>query len=221
MIIKTTLSAQVVLSYQRFGVKENSVPEDKKNNNVESQDVEVEAAGQEEVSEADSGDVSAEAEHVEEDRETLRQERDESKDRLLRLAAEFENYKKRMERERDTIIRYAGENILRELLSTLDNLDRALEQGTADSEDAQAKLDGMVEGVDLTRKGLLSTLEKFEVVPLESVGQEFNPNEHEALTMEASDDVPANHVLQEFAKGYRFRDRLLRPAKVVVSKGTE
>jgi molecular chaperone GrpE len=68
---------------------------------------------------------------------------------------------------------------------------------------------------------LLSTLDKFEVVPLESAGKQFDPNEHEAMVMEASDKVPANHVLQEFAKGYRFKDRLLRPAKVVVSRGKE
>jgi molecular chaperone GrpE len=79
----------------------------------------------------------------------------------------------------------------------------------------------LLEGVELTQKGLLATLEKFDVVAIESVGKEFDPNEHEAMTMEASDTVPAKHVLQEFAKGYYFRDRLLRPAKVVVSQGTE
>ena len=191
--------------------------EDKKNNDIETEEVDIETTGTDE----DFDTFPDEAEHVEQDIAALQQEAGENKDRLLRLAAEFENYKKRMERERDTIVKYAGENILRELLNTLDNLDRALEQGTADSQDVQKKLDGMVEGVDLTRKGLLSTLEKFEVVPLESVGQEFNPNEQEALTMEASDEVPANHVLVEFARGFRFKDRLLRPAKVVVSKGPE
>ncbi|GAB4345550.1 MAG: nucleotide exchange factor GrpE [Desulfobulbaceae bacterium] len=149
----------------------------------------------------------------------LEKELADTQDRLLRLAAEFENYKKRVAREQETLVKYAGENILRELLATVDNLDRALEQGSADTEDVQQKLDSMLEGVELTRKGLLATLEKFEVVPLESVGGEFNPNEHEALTMEPSEEMPANHVLTEFVKGYRFKDRLLRPAKVVVSSG--
>jgi len=153
------------------------------------------------------------------DMEQLKQELAESRDQLLRLAAEFENYKKRMAREQETLIKYAGENILRELLSAADNLDRALEQGSADSGDAQKSLDALLQGVSLTQKGLLATLEKFEVVPIDSVGSEFDPNEHEAMTMEPSDTVPANHVLQEFAKGYRFKDRLLRPAKVVVSQG--
>lgn len=153
--------------------------------------------------------------------EQLQQELAESRDQVLRLAAEFENFKKRMAREHESLIKYAGENILRELLSSIDNLDRALEQGSTDSGAAQQKLDALLEGVRLTQKGLLATLEKFDVVPIESVGREFDPNEHEAMTMEANDTVPANHVVQEFARGYRFKDRLLRPAKVVVSQRTK
>ncbi|MHB8790639.1 MAG: nucleotide exchange factor GrpE [Desulfobulbaceae bacterium] len=150
----------------------------------------------------------------------LRQEADEYKDRLLRLAAEFENYKKRMERERESLLKYAGENILRELLATVDNLDRALEQGTAESGDAKNQLASLLEGVELTRKGLLAGLEKFGVSPVASVGQAFDPNVQEAMTMEASAEVPANHVVREFVKGYRFKDRLLRAAKVAVSAGS-
>lgn len=160
-----------------------------------------------------------ESEGMESDIEQLQNDLAESQDQLLRLAAEFENFKKRITRERETLVKYAGENVLRELLTTVDNLDRALEQGLADSDDAGNKLDAMLEGVELTRKGLLATLEKFEVKPVESVGQEFDPSEHEAMTMEASDTVPANHVLTEFVRGYRFKDRLLRAAKVVVSSG--
>lgn len=168
-----------------------------------------------------AADFLEEAEQVEQDIEILRQEAESNRDKLLRLAAEFENYKKRMERERASIIKYAGENILRELLPTTDNLERALEQASVNSEDLEKKIQGMVEGIDLTRKGLLATLEKFEVYPIESVGKKFDPNEQEAMTMEPSDNVPENHVLSEFVKGYRFKDRLLRAAKVVVSKGPQ
>lgn len=160
------------------------------------------------------------AEQLEGDIEAIRQEAEATRDQLLRLAAEFENYKKRMERERATLAKYAGEQILRELLTTVDNLDRAVEQGTGESDDAAKKLEALLEGVNLTRKGLLATLEKFEVVPIESVGKPFDPNEQEALTMEPSTEVPANNVLREFVKGYRFKDRLLRAAKVVVSAGS-
>jgi molecular chaperone GrpE len=165
--------------------------------------------------------AAAEADQLTREIAILRQEADENRDRLLRLAAEFENYKKRMERERESLLKYAGENILRELLVTVDNLERALEQGTPESDDSSKQLASLLEGVELTRKNLLSGLEKFGVSPVESVGRPFDPNEQEALTMEASTEVPANHVLREFVKGYRFKDRLLRAAKVVVSAGPQ
>ena len=126
-----------------------------------------------------------------------------------------------MERDKEKMLKYAGENIFRELLPTVDNLGRALEQGQAETGDAQQKLDALLEGVELVNKGLLSILEKFEVTPVDSVGQEFNPDEMDALTMAPSDEVPKNHVVQEFAKGYRFKDRVLRHAQVVVSSGKD
>lgn len=154
-----------------------------------------------------------------EGREQLEQELETVRDQLMRIAAEFENYKKRMEREQAKTARYAGENILRELLPTVDNLERALEQGADSNADLTGKLNGLLEGVGLTHKGLLATLERFGVQPVESVGQCFNPGEQDALVMEASNEMPANHVLREFAKGYRFKDRMLRHAQVVVSSG--
>jgi molecular chaperone GrpE len=150
---------------------------------------------------------------------TLREELEKTKERVLRIAADAENYKKRMEREKEKMLKYAGENILRELLPTVDNLERAMEQGRAETGDAGKQLEALLEGVDLTYKGLLSVLEKFNVQPIESVGREFNPDEMDALTMEASETMPVNHVLREFAKGYRFKDRVLRHAQVVVSSG--
>ena len=171
---------------------------------------------------ADLGDVEPIAEaggDQENEVEALRRERDETREQVMRVAAEFDNYKKRMERERSKLLKYAGENILRDLLSTLDNLDRAIEQGGAVAEDDAKKFESMLQGVELTRKGLVATLERFGVEPLAAAGLSFNPDEHEALAMEASDEAPANHVLREFAKGYRFKDRVLRHAKVVVSSG--
>ena len=151
--------------------------------------------------------------------EALQEQLEETRDRLMRLAAEFENYKKRMERERSRLLKYAGENILRDLLATVDNIDRAVEQGSAAADDDSKKLVAMLEGLALTRKGLMATMERYGVEPLASVGQQFNPDEHDAMVMEPSDEVPANHVLQEFARGYRFKDRVLRHARVVVSSG--
>jgi len=141
------------------------------------------------------------------------------RDKMLRTAAEFDNYKKRMERDRLSALKYASESVLREILPVVDNLERALAQGVVASVDAQTNLASLLEGVQLTLKSLLAALEKFEVKPMNSIGQPFDPKIHEALVMEASDEVPASHVLSEFEKGYFYKDRLLRVAKVIVSSG--
>jgi len=178
---------------------------------------EQEAVQEEPAASNDSEAVSAEdasLNDLQEELEQARKEAQEHYDKLLRLAAEFENYKKRMEREQQNALKYAEENILKELLPTLDNLERAMEEGRKAGEGK-----ALLEGVEMTLKGLLATLEKFGLSPIDSVGQAFDPNYHEALTMEPSEDVPANHVIREFQKGYRYKERLLRAAKVVVSSG--
>lgn len=141
------------------------------------------------------------------------------RDKVLRVAAEFENYKKRMERERATMLKYAGEAIFRELLPVVDNLERAIAQGIVEGLDPEKNLESLREGVALTLKRLLDVLERFEVRPLTSAGEAFDPNVQEALAMEPSGSVPANHVISEFEKGYSYKDRLLRAARVVVSSG--
>ena len=152
-------------------------------------------------------DISVE---LEETREKLLH----SEEKVLRLAAEFENTKKRLQRERETSLKYAEENILKELLPGIDNIERAMEQGRESN-----SVDSLLEGIELTRKGLLATLEKFEVKAIESVGEPFDPNIHEAVAMEETDEIEPNRVLKEFQKGYQYKDRLLRAAKVIVSKG--
>jgi len=144
-----------------------------------------------------------------------REEAREAHDKLLRMAADFENQKKRLQREKETAIKYAEENLIKEILPSLDNLERAMNLDR-DSVDCAMNL---LEGVELTQKGLLDTLGKFGLTALSSVGEPFDPNFHEALAMEASKEVPAQNVLQEFEKGYMLKERLLRAAKVVVSKG--
>jgi molecular chaperone GrpE len=137
----------------------------------------------------------------------------ESEDKVLRLAADFENTKKRLEREREMSLKYAEENILRELLPGIDNIERAMDQGRESD-----NIEGLLEGVELTRDGLVATLEKYGVKAIESIGQPFDPNIHEAIAMEESEEIAPNMVLREFQKGYVYKDRLLRPAKVIVSK---
>ena len=151
--------------------------------------------------------------------EEIQAEANEWQDKALRSVAEFENYKKRMERERSAMLKYSGEPIFRELLPVVDNLERAVEQGVVDGVEAEQNLKALLEGVELTLKSLQATLEKFEVKPIETVGQPFDPTIQEALSMEASESIPANHVVSEFEKGYHYKDRLLRAARVIVSSG--
>jgi molecular chaperone GrpE len=146
--------------------------------------------------------------------EETRQKLLESEEKVLRLAAEFENTKRRLERERETSLKYAEENILKELLPGIDNIERAMEQG----QDSNS-VENLLEGIELTRNGLLATLEKFGVKSIESVGEPFDPNLHEAVAMEETEEMEPNRVLKEFQKGYQYKDRLLRAAKVIVSKG--
>ncbi len=143
------------------------------------------------------------------------------KDTLLRTIAEQENFKKRMEKERLASLKYAGEEIFRKILPSVDNLERALQQGVVDGADAAQNLKALAEGVEMTLKSLVAALGKFEVKAIDSVGQPFDPQQQEALVMEASDTVPANHVISEYEKGYFYKDRLLRPAKVIVSSGAK
>jgi len=182
--------------------------------------VEVENAA-EAPGEAPDAMAQAELDAVDPEKELLdaREEVAGLRDRMLRMAAENENFKKRVERERLAGLKYAGETIFREILPVVDNLERAIGQGITDGADAEKNLSALLAGVQLTLKSLLATLEKFAVKAVESVGKPFDPQQQEALTMDASDTIPANHVILEFEKGYFYKDRLLRAAKVVVSSG--
>jgi molecular chaperone GrpE len=171
------------------------------------------------VSQESGQSVEIEASDPEQELAEAKEEIAQLRDKMLRMAAENENFKKRMERERQLSLKYAGEVILREMLSVVDNLERAVSLGDADGITAEQNLQALLEGVQLTLKSLLTTLEKFEVKPITGIGEPFDPQHQEALTMEQSDDIPANHVISEFEKGYYYKDRLLRPAKVIVSAG--
>lgn len=183
------------------------------------QDEQVSAAHEE--TEADRGnDIGSENEqNLKEDYQALSEEVEAYKDKLLRLGADFENYKKRMGREQAARMKYAGEPVLKEMLHVIDNLERGMAHA-AEGSDSEQHLSALLEGVELTHKRLLASLEKFEVTSIESVGQPFDPNIQEAMTMEASDTIPANHVITEFERGYYYKDRLLRAAKVIVSSGS-
>jgi molecular chaperone GrpE len=146
-------------------------------------------------------------------------EHQETYDRLLRVTAEFENYKKRMSREMEDFRKYANQSLLKEMLSVVDHIELAIQATGAPSTADMS----MVEGLNLTLKEFLRILEKFKVKPIEAVGQPFNPQVHEAIMQEPCERLPENTVVREMQKGYTIHDRLLRPSLVVVSapRGTQ
>ncbi|MFQ5699921.1 MAG: nucleotide exchange factor GrpE [Myxococcota bacterium] len=151
------------------------------------------------------------------DASTLQAQLDEARDKYLRLAADFENYKRRTLRERQELFQYANEGLVKELLVTVDNLDRALDYAQQSiGEDGDKTL---LEGVELTRRSLWGALEKIGVAMEDPTGEPFDPNLHEAVRQVSTSAVPAGHVVEVLQKGYVLKDRLLRPALVVVSSG--
>jgi len=143
----------------------------------------------------------------------LEGELSEAQERVLRTAADAENFKKRLQREKEEQTRYANESFMRELLPVIDNLERALEHS-----EAGAGQGDLVEGLNMTLKGFLDTMTRFGCTQVEAEGKAFDPNFHEAVSQEESADHQPNTVLKELQKGYMLKERLLRPAMVLVSK---
>jgi molecular chaperone GrpE len=139
----------------------------------------------------------------------------ELKDRWLRAAADLENYKKRAGKEKDELLKFANERVLKDILPVLDDLDRTVEAaGTSIEPGVNALLDG----VKMVQKKFILQLEKHGVSTFASVGQAFDPNQHEAV-QQAHSEVPAGGVAAEARRGFFLNGRLLRPALVVVSLG--
>ena len=145
----------------------------------------------------------------------LATERDEMKDRMLRVAAEFENWKKRARKEQTDAVASARESVLRDMLEIADNLERAQAQSGDGVVDGAA----VMKGVSLVLRLFQQKLERYEVKPFEVTGQPFDPRVHEAVSRIESADVPSGAVAAELQKGYRVGERLLRPALVSVSTG--
>jgi len=128
-----------------------------------------------------------------------------------RAAADYSNYKRRTDEERDTVALFANALLIGKLLAVLDDFDRALDHVPPDTDDS------WVEGVRLVERKLRGVLEAEGVTPIESIGQPFDPNVHEAVVHEDTADYPDNHVIDELQRGYRLHDRVLRPALVKVA----
>ncbi len=137
-------------------------------------------------------------------------------DRFLRQVAELENFKKRMTREKGETIRYANENIIRDLLPVLDNLERAVDHAKGGGNGKP-----LLEGVEMVLKGFLDVLNKHGVTQISAKGELFDPERHEAIAQVESEEHKPNTVMEEHHKGYYLLDRLLRPSLVSVAKPPE
>ena len=146
--------------------------------------------------------------------EAYKAESEKQHDQMLRTIAEFDNSRKRTEREKEESLKYALESFVKELIPTIDGIERAI-QSTRESEDFAA----LAEGVEMIYKGILSTLEKRGVIPIDAVNESFDPMQHEAVMHVESENVPENHVIEEWQKGYLLHNRVIRPSMVSVSKG--
>lgn len=140
-------------------------------------------------------------------------ERDALRDQLLRARAEFDNYRKRTAREIEGIRKAAAADLIRDLLPVVDNLERALSH-------AGEPRDGLAQGVDLVLRHFCEMLAARGLEPIPALGEPFNPEVHEALAQQPSEEYPADAVMAEWERGYRIGDLVLRPAKVVVSGGS-
>ena len=145
--------------------------------------------------------------------DTLTREKTALYDQLLRRAAEFENYRRRIERERSDAYQRARVEVLVEFLPVVDNFERAL----SSLEDSGGDAEALRQGVELIHKQFKDALSKFGLEPVDAIGQTFDPHLHEAVTIEATDKHKENTVIEEFQRGYKIGDKLLRPAKVKVA----
>ena len=146
--------------------------------------------------------------------EAAENEAKENYDRFLRVSAEFENYKKRSTRQIDEFRKFANESLVKDILCVVDNLERAVDSSQNDG----VKNNTIVEGVNLTIDEISKIFKKFNVKPILSLNEPFDPNFHKAVMQEENEEYPDNVVLKELQKGYLMHDRLLRPAMVIVSK---
>lgn len=154
--------------------------------------------------------------------EELTKEKDDLQERLLRLQAEFENFRRRGLKERQEAHNYGHQNLVKDLLPTVDNLERAIAASAGSAEGSGGEdLQALLQGIELVQREFLGVLGKYGVARIEAANRPFDPNVHEAMTQIVDDSVPSGTVVQVLEEGYKLRDRMLRPSRVVVSKQSE
>ena len=150
--------------------------------------------------------------------EKLRAERDALLDRLARLQAEFDNARKRAVREQQDFREFAAADVIKNFLPILDSFERALKAGGDSNSNSNSNSNDFRNGIELIYRQFQDALQKIGVQPIASLGQAFDPRVHEAVEMVDTSEVPDHHVLDELQRGYRYKERLLRPAMVRVAR---
>ena len=166
---------------------------------------------------AEKNQVEDPLEKLAEKLESKENEAQENYDRLLRVTAELENYKKRVTREMEDFRKFSNQSLIKEMLSVVDNLELAMNSTSGDKTVDK----GLLDGLEMTHREILKVFDKFNVKPISAKNQPFDPAFHEAVMQEETEDYPANTVINELQKGYLIHDRLLRPSMVVVAKSKE
>src|SRR5438132_11277092 len=162
---------------------------------------------------ADAADADAgQSPDLQREIEALKKEREELYDRVLRKQAEFENYKKRMDREKSDFMQFASAELMKEILNALDSFELALKNAST-----QTGGQNMLRGFELIYKQLQDTLSRFGLTPIEAKGKKFDPHFHQAVSTQPTDEAEENTVVEEMRKGYLLNGRLLRPAMVAVA----
>ena len=176
--------------------------------NLNEAEIETEEPAEEQVEEVSQEEIlKAKVEELEKANAEL-------KDQMLRRQAELENYRKRLIRDKEEAIQFSNENLIKDLLGFLDNMDRALAVAKSTGD-----VNGLIEGFEMTQNQLLSTLDRnWGLKAIDAVGKEFDPSLHEACMMTVDENLDKETVLEEFQKGYTLHDRVIRPAKVKIGK---
>lgn len=167
-----------------------------------------------EPAEQTASSTSPEPESGDDGSEGLQADLDRFRDLALRSQADFENYKKRSTREKEEAIKYANSSLLERLIAIVDNFELGLEAARAEGEKSP-----VFSGMSMVLKQLMDFLTDNGLQPIDATGQKFDPNLHEAIAHEPSEEFPEGVVVRQTRRGYRMKDRLLRPSSVVVSRG--
>lgn len=203
-----------MIDEKEITLEDNEMNEEKNNETDDIYQEDITLDSEEEINEDKSSEPSHDkTKELEEKIEQLEKDLQEKESRLLRVQADFDNYRKRTRGEFEAIEKYRSQTLATELLGVVDNFERAL-QTNVTNEDAKALLQGM----EMVYKGMLEVFKNEGIEQIEAVGKEFNPHEHHAVMQGSDAEVASNIVLDEFQKGYKLKDRVIRPSMVKVNQ---